>query len=96
MSPLLFSLAIEPLACLLRCDARVSGWEIPGGGEYRIALYADNILLYLSDTQHSGLRVLESLSLFEGAAGLKVNRNKSLLVPIRGDLADERWQVTYL
>ena len=91
LSPLLFALAIEPLARSIRIDAQIWGWEIPGGGEDRIALYADDILLYLSEVKQSGPRVLKILSLFQDAAGLRVNRSKSVLVPLRGDREDEGW-----
>ena len=62
-----------------------------GGGEDRIALYADDILLYIPEAQSSGSRILKILQVFEEATGLRINRTKSLLVPIQGDGGDGAW-----
>ena len=83
LSPMLFALAIEPLAYWIRRD--------PGGGEDRIALYADDIMIYLSDTRSTGPRLLKILEIFEDATGLRINKAKSVLVPISGDRGDEAW-----
>ena len=51
LSCLLFDLAIEPLACLLRTAPTLTGFEIPGIKEKLIvSLYADDTTIYLSET----------------------------------------------
>ena len=69
----------------------MTGWKIPGALEDRIFLYADDILLFISNHKEAGPRVLEFLGLFGEASGLNVNRDKSLLVLVCGDKADEDW-----
>ncbi|KAJ1165701.1 hypothetical protein NDU88_006118, partial [Pleurodeles waltl] len=49
LSPLLFALIIEPLAILLRNDPLIEGWPWPNCPEDRVALYADDVLLYISN-----------------------------------------------
>lgn len=49
MSPLLFAIAIEPLAAMIRTHDRIKGFR-RGVHEDKIALYADDMLLFLEDT----------------------------------------------
>lgn len=52
LSPLLFALAVELLACILQTAPTVVGFKC-GREEERISLYADDILLYLGDVRSS-------------------------------------------
>ena len=52
LSPLLFALAMEPLATAIRRDRIMQGF-VRSTGEERIALYADDVLLFLGYTGHS-------------------------------------------
>ncbi|KAJ1164604.1 hypothetical protein NDU88_005039 [Pleurodeles waltl] len=92
LSPLLFALMIEPLAILLRGDPLIEGWSWPACAEDRVALYADDVLLYLSNPAKSGPRVLEILGLFAEASGLILNPAKSLLVPLHRSGDCVNWQ----
>lgn len=47
LSPLLFALVVEPLACKFRTNTR-AGVTI-GNTEHKIGLYADDIVLYLTN-----------------------------------------------
>lgn len=49
LSPLLFALAIEPLALALRQNPLIKGIH-RGGSEHKVSLYADDMLLYISDS----------------------------------------------
>lgn len=52
LSPLLFALAIEPLAALIRSSSLITGLVI-GDLEEKVSLYADNMLIYLAEPQSS-------------------------------------------
>ena len=54
LSPLLFALAIEALAVWLKMDAQVRGFEWEEGVSDRVALYADDVLIFLSDPESLG------------------------------------------
>lgn len=49
LSPLLFSLAIEPLAIALRSAQGMQGFK-RRRGEEKVAMYADDILLFFEDS----------------------------------------------
>lgn len=78
LSPILFILAIEPLACALRNNRNIKGISVPGGMgvQAKLSLYMDDLTLLLSDNKS----VRETLALCEDftlASGTKVNKNKS-------------------
>lgn len=79
LSPTLF--AMGPVAEALRTSPNIKGLRI-GWLKERVALYADDLLLFLNDAGPSlqgALKILDSISI---VTGLKVNWNKSLLFPI--------------
>lgn len=61
LSPILFDFAIEPLAIALRDSIDIVG-IYRGGMEHKVSLYADDLLLYVSDPTNS---LSAALSLFE-------------------------------
>lgn len=76
LSPLLFAIAVEPLAVMLRGEVSIKGiWR--SGLEHRISLYADDILLFLSDPLTSLPITLNILKKFGNISGFKVNFQKS-------------------
>lgn len=81
LSPLLFDLAIEPLAVALRSAEEFMG-VVRGGQNHKLSLYADNLLLYLSDPCTSIPNALEIMSSFGEISGNRINFTKSLLFPI--------------
>lgn len=82
LSPLLFALAIEPLAALLRVDRDVRGCKI-NALEEKTLLYADDMLLYFSEAEGS----LDRISKFGEYSGFKVNWNKSIIFPFSSEYA---------
>lgn len=48
LSPLLFALAIEPLARSIFLDPNIRGY-VKGEQEYKLSLYADDFLMFLTD-----------------------------------------------
>lgn len=61
LSPLLFALAIEPLATAIRSHPLIKGKQV-GGATHKILLYADDILIYLTDPESSIPTLLETLT----------------------------------
>lgn len=83
MSPILFALAIEPLAAMIRTSAAVRGFS-RGTLEEKIALYADDMLLFLEDTDSSLIAAFEVIKRYGSYSGLTINWSKSVLMPIDG------------
>ncbi len=81
LSPLLFVIAIEPLAVTLRSSGRVQRiWR--GGVKHKVSLYADDLLLFVSKPATSLPEALTILDNFSQFSGYKLNLNKSKLFPI--------------
>lgn len=81
LSPLHFAWIIEPLAIAIRTEQSVHGIE-RAGKVHKISLYANYVLLYISDPAISlpeVLRIINSFSLF---SGYKLNICKSEIYPI--------------
>uniref|UniRef100_A0A3B3QX57 Reverse transcriptase domain-containing protein n=1 Tax=Paramormyrops kingsleyae TaxID=1676925 RepID=A0A3B3QX57_9TELE len=76
LSPVLFVLCIEPFAQLIRDNGNISG--INGGEEeHKISLYADDVLLYLSNLSCSIPALIDTVKLFGYYSGYKINVNKT-------------------
>lgn len=76
LSPLLFALFIEPLAQTIREDKSIKGIEI-GGEVHKISLYADDVLVYISEPLSSVPRLMQNFTTFGKISGYKVNVNKT-------------------
>lgn len=81
LSPSLFTLALEPLAILIRNSSEVCGLQV-GCLEEKLSLYADDALLYLNDAGPSLLAVLQIFDRFGSFSGIKMNWSKSIFFPI--------------
>lgn len=78
LSPLLFYLAIEPLAIAIRNCEKISGIR-RYGVEHRVSLYADDLLCFISHPDISIPALLDLLNGFSQFSGYKLNLNKSEL-----------------
>lgn len=76
LSPALFAMAIEPLAKKIRQTDNITGITI-GKNEYKLSLFADDLLLYLSDEDISIPSVINIMSQFSKIPGNKINRGKT-------------------
>lgn len=72
--PFLFTLYIEPLAQWLRQAENIKGICI--NGEYKVVLYANYILICLSDPSNSFPDLMNFLETFGRYAGYKLNYKK--------------------
>lgn len=75
LSPLLFSLAIEPLAIAVRQTPSIKRTMI-GSIQHKILLYADDILLTVTDPTESIPALIKCVSDFAQISGYKVNFSK--------------------
>lgn len=76
LSPLLFAISIEPLAETIRVDPRIQAVSA-GGIAHKILLYADDVILYITDPLNSIPVLLSRLGEFGEISGYKVNETKS-------------------
>lgn len=81
MSPLLFALALEPLAARIRASPYIVGFR-QSHKEDKISLYADDALLYLGDTTGSLIAAIWIIELFGEFSGFAINWHKSMLIPL--------------
>uniref|UniRef100_A0A803JZM0 Reverse transcriptase domain-containing protein n=1 Tax=Xenopus tropicalis TaxID=8364 RepID=A0A803JZM0_XENTR len=81
LSPLLFALAIEPLAILIRQTTELEGWRL-GPIEERVSLYADDLLVYLADAGPSLTTLANIITHFGKLSGLQVYWDKSALMRV--------------
>uniref|UniRef100_A0A3P9ITT7 Reverse transcriptase domain-containing protein n=1 Tax=Oryzias latipes TaxID=8090 RepID=A0A3P9ITT7_ORYLA len=88
LSPLLFALAIEPLAILLRSSKEYAGIN-RGNTEHKVSLYADDLLLYVSDLIKSIPIIMTILENFGRISGYKLNLSKSILFPINSKAKED-------
>lgn len=72
LSPLLFALPIEPLAETIRTHQGPSGVKL-GDIDYRISLYADDVLLFITNPENSILTLISILNRFVLISGCKIN-----------------------
>ena len=76
LSPTLFAIYIEPLAQAIREDCNIQGITIKDT-EHKIALYADDVLLYVRNPDVCLTALLDLLELFGTYSGYKLNITKS-------------------
>lgn len=81
LSPLLFALSIEPLSIYLRTSTTFTGISRLGM-EFKLSLYADDLLLYVSSPSNSIPTILSFLTKFGSFSGYKVNISKSECYPV--------------
>ena len=72
MSPLLFIMALEPLACAVRSNGDIHGVNIHGH-DFKLNMYADDIILTLSKPAISIPAVLNLFNLFVSFSGYKIH-----------------------
>lgn len=81
LSLLLFDLVVEPLAISLRQRRSFEG-IIRGDKVHKVSLYADDLLLYITNPAKSLPSILSKLEQFGTLSGYKVNMQKSEVFPL--------------
>lgn len=81
LSPLLFAIVIEPLAIWLRAEEGFKG-ILRAGVTHKVSLYADDLLLYISDPHTSLPAIFNILEQYSKLSGYRPNYQKSQLFPL--------------
>lgn len=85
LSPLLFPLAIEPLAISVREHSHIKPITL-GGVDHKISLYADDLALFVSDPEQSVPHLLQLITSIGEVSGYTINWQKSKLIQLTNDL----------
>lgn len=80
-SPILFAIAIEPLAIAIRTNLSIRGIKL-GDNEHKLSLYADDLLIYITELYTSLPPLLHCLKEYSAVSGYKLNYNKSEILPL--------------
>ena len=78
LSPYLFNIVLEVLARAIRQQKEIKGIQI-GKEEVKISLFADDMIVYISDPKNSTRELLNLINSFNEVAGYKINSNKSMV-----------------
>lgn len=84
LSPLLFTLYLEPLAQKTR-DSGIHGYQW-AHEELKISLYADDIILTLAKPDRQSQKLLDTLREFGEISGYKINADKTQSLDQRNTL----------
>ena len=81
LSPYLFIICAEILACMIRQNTEIEGIYI-NGYNYLINQYTDDTNIFIKYEENSLRQVLNTFKLFQLISGLKVNLDKTEIVPL--------------
>lgn len=84
MSSLLLILAIELFAIAVWSHKNITGLSV-GQQEHRIALFADDVILFLEKLKNSIPALLDLINTFGRISGYKVNKDKSSLMLLNSE-----------
>ncbi len=78
LSPLLYVLCVEVLACAVRNCRQVRGFLLPGAGgkQFKVRQYADDTTSFIKD-YGSLVKLFDLISVYERGSGAKLNRSKT-------------------
>ena len=78
LSPMLYVLCVEVLACKIRATNDIEGFLLPGAGglQFKVCQYADDTTAFVKN-EKSLFALFEAISQFERGSGAKLNRSKT-------------------
>jgi hypothetical protein len=77
ISSYLFNKVLEVLARAIQQQTDIKGIEV-GKEEFKISLFADDIIVHINDLKNSTRELLNLINSFSAVAGYKINSNKSM------------------
>ncbi|KAK7796718.1 hypothetical protein U0070_023578 [Myodes glareolus] len=89
LSPYLFNIVLEVLAIAIRQHKEIKGILI-GKDEVKLSLFADDMIVYISDPKNSTKELLQLINTFSNVAGYKINSKKSVALLYTNDKEAER------
>ena len=81
LSPYLFNIVFEVQAIAVRQHKGIKGIRI-GKEEVKLSLFADDMIVYISDPKNSTRELLQLINTFSTVAGYKINSKKISCPPI--------------
>ena len=76
LSPLLYIIIAETMACAIRADPLIDGFALPGNRRVKLCQYADDTTIFVM-SDRTLCRVFEIFQRYELASGAKLNVTKS-------------------
>ena len=80
---------LEVLAIAIRQHKGIKGIRI-GKDEVKLSLFADDMIVYISDPKNSTKEFLQLINTFSNVAGYKINSKKSVALLYTKDKEEER------
>ena len=77
LSPFLFNIVLEVLTIAIRQHKEIKGIQI-GKDEVKLSLFADDMIVYISDPKNSTKELLQLINTFSNVTGYKINSKKSV------------------
>ena len=94
LSPLVFNIVLEVLATAIRQTKEIKGIHI-GREEFKLSVYADDMILYIENPKDSTQEVLELINKFNNVAGYKINIQKSItFLYTKNEILEEKYKNT--
>lgn len=90
LSPIIFSLIIEPLAQCIRSNETIQGIKI-GHESHKIGLFADDIILMIFNSESCLLELKTLLHKFRQVSFYKVNTNKCFSLTLNVPIEEKNW-----
>lgn len=88
LSALLFILAVEILAIKVRSDPEIKGVEMFGTVEIKMLQFADDATIFVDEID-SLKKAIKQIETFGAFSGLELNKTKSSIVDISGNIVDK-------
>jgi hypothetical protein len=89
LSPYLLNIVLQVLARAIRQQKEVNRIQI-GKEEVKLSLFADDMIIYLSDPKNSTRELLKLINNFNKVAGYKINSNESVALLYSKDKQGEK------